>query len=180
MALNLALIFGGIGLRSRRGYGSLRVTASSNPDLVPVSRSKIGDWPKIVSIIARSAIRQAKALAEREGVRVVDHLPEAPTTFPCAAKGATVRIVPNFSQSPTEALRKLMRKMPKEAFLGGIRPRQASPLWVNVFQASNAYHLLLCVLPSDLKAGTDYHKLSEFLGREFPAKDIRVKGWNYD
>ncbi len=72
----------------------------------------------------------------------------------------------------------VMRKMHKVDYLGGIQPRQGSPLWVNILYASQAYHLLLTVLPSRLISGKhDYQKVQDVL-QSFGGQRIEIKGWN--
>lgn len=178
MALNLALLFGGVGLRSRRGFGGLRVVQSSDIKLIPRSPSTQEKWPRHVERIAESAIEWARQLAQKFSVPVVG-LPGAPTEYPCAAQGAVVRIATIASPSANDILIDMMRAMPQVSYLGGIRPRQSSPLWIRVFWADDDYHLLLCLLPSRLAGGTqDYARVREFMDRSFPGTDLQLKGWN--
>lgn len=106
-ALNLALTFGGVGLRSRRGL------------------------VRICQIKAKSA-------------------PEAVTEF--------------------------MRRVPKDNALGGIRPRQASPLWVRPILLDGSYGLLLTVLASDFR-NANYNFVRNFL-ETFAGQNLTVEGWN--
>ena len=180
MALNLMLLFGGVGLRSRRGFGGLRVIQSSDRKLVPVTPKSLERWQQYVGWVPRNATKYARYLAQLNKIPPTS-LPSSPTNFPCAAQNATVRISDNFSKNTTEeALKDMMSVMPHKSYLGGIHPRQASPLWIRVFIADGRYHLLLCVLPSELKSGTNYSALSNFLDRYFPGNDISIKGWNHD
>ncbi len=71
-----------------------------------------------------------------------------------------------------------MRKMPKIGALGGISPRQGSPLWAHLFYTSNQYHLLLTLLPSRLASGSqDYKEVAKAL-QSFGGETIEIKGWN--
>ncbi|MEJ5200742.1 MAG: type III-B CRISPR module RAMP protein Cmr1 [Anaerolineales bacterium] len=182
MALNLALLLGGFGLRSRRGAGNLQVIRSSDNDLVPTLPNDAGQIQTMIAKIIRSAIDFAKQLASREKVSTVG-LPAKPTTFPCAARGASMVYVKNWGDDPTRALASLMQKVPKVKWLGGITPRQASPLWAHVFLTNGSrpkYHLLLTVLPSKLKTGDDHVQLEKWL-RGFEGlggQKLEIEGWN--
>lgn len=178
MAFNLAVWLGGVGLRSRRGAGSLRVVGSTDSSLVPVFPDDPEKLQKFVSVIIRSALERGKSLAEKYGVPVVSSLPSSPAKFACFAQGAEIHFVKDWARTPQDAMAAVMRRMPKADYLGGISPRQGSPLWVNILYASQAYHLLLTVLPSRLASGRqDYHKVSQLL-QSFGGQKIQIKGWN--
>lgn len=178
MAFNLAVGLGGLGLRSRRGAGSLQVIGSSDPSLIPIFPTKTEEIRKYIERILRSALKQAKSLAEQKGVSSSSALPLPPTQFPCAAQGAEIRLVKEWAVSPQEALAKLMRKMPKIVALGGSSPRQGSPLWAHLFYTSNHYHLLLTLLPSRLAhEKQNYNEVAKVL-QSFGGETIEIKGWN--
>ncbi len=178
MAFNLAIWLGGLGLRSRRGAGSLRVVNSTDTSLIPVFPDNPDGFPKLIDKILRSAIEMGKRLAQQHQQPVNDTLPAAPTGFPCFAQSTEIHFVKNWAKSYPEALAGVMNKMPKANYLGGISPRQGSPLWVNVLYASQSYHLLLTVLPSRLASGGhDYQSVSKVL-QTFGGEKIAVKGWN--
>ncbi len=178
-ALNLALLFGGVGLRSRRGFGSLRVLESSDKSVpvTPITFEK-DRWAKRTIVIAQAAAEWIRELATRLKIPITG-LPSCPTNFPCAAKDALVRIVPLGQSNPDESLKSLMSVMPQVNWLGGISPRQSSPLWMRVFWADDKYHFLLCLLPSKLARGAqDYDEVKAFLDRKFPGTDLSIPGWN--
>lgn len=179
MAFNLAILLGGLGLRSRRGAGSLRVVNSSSPELVPPFPNDPSEISRFIEKVLSSAVDMAKKLAEAEGVKVEPGLSTPPTRFPCAAQDAEIYLVKDWAANPQVALANLMKRMPQQKWLGGISPRQGSPLWVNILYTPQSYHLLLCVLPSTLASGAqDYQKVSTFL-KTFEVKDpLVVKGWN--
>ncbi len=178
MAFNLAIWLGGLGLRSRRGAGSLGVVGSTDPSLVPVVPDDPEKLQKLVSVIVRSALERGKSLAEKYGVPVASSLPSSPAKFACFAQGAEIRFVKDWAGTPEDAMAAVIRKMPKADYLGGISPRQGSPLWVNILYASQSYHLLLTVLPSRLASGRqDYQKVSQLL-QSFGGQKIQIKGWN--
>lgn len=178
MALNLALTLGGVGLRSRRGMGSLQVVASNQPDLVPVFPQHFEELKKFIQRITRSAIRQAQSLAAGLNVSVRG-LPQSPTEFPCAALGAEFRLVRRINaRQPVGAVAELMRRFPKVSWLGGISPRQGSPVWARVFKTQEGYHLLFTVLPSKLAQGThNYNEVKKWLEHTIDGDLIEVKGW---
>lgn len=178
MALNLALTLGGIGLRSRRGMGSLQVVGSSAP-LIPVFPKQDSEITRFIQIVTRSAVRQIEALASNLNIPVRG-LPEAPTEFPCAALDGEVRLVRRINaKEPVGAVAELMQRFPKVSWLGGISPRQGSPVWARVFKTQEGYHLLFTVLPSKLARGThNYSEVKRWLEGKIDGDLIRVKGWN--
>lgn len=178
MALNLAILFGGVGLRSRRGFGSLRITTTSEADLIPKTPTELDEWVKYIRVICRSAINQANVLATYNNV-VVRGLPTGRTQFPCASTESIVRIPDTFgTDEALEILGLFMSRMPNRPFVGAIRPRRhASPLWVRTINADNEYRLLLCVLPC-FGNEADLMEMKEFLNNTFPGKNIPIKGWN--
>lgn len=183
MSLNLMVLFGGVGLRSRRGNGTLRVK-ESNTDLIPVSPNTVLEWQKHIEKICLSSIEAAKVLAEEFGERVTG-LPNSPTDFPSASQQGIIWLEDSSGEdSAEEALVSLMRRMPQDRSFGGIVPhtdeRNSSPLWARVIWADNKYRLLFCVLPSWLRwrGSTDYQKIKNFLQTKFPGHPIQVQGWN--
>jgi CRISPR-associated protein Cmr1 len=177
MALNLAILFGGVGLRSRRGYGSLRVIETSDPGMIPVTPTTLKEWPRHIKIICLSAIKHANEFALQNKISPKS-LPTGRTRFPCASTESIVRIPDNpIASQPNELLRLLMSKMPQKQFLGGIKPRHSSPLWVRAIKVDGQYSLLMCVLPN-FKKDDDLAEMKNFLNESFPGKDIPIKGWN--
>lgn len=174
--LSLALTFGGVGLRSRRGYGTLRIVQSSDPGLVPLTPDS--QWSDYVQQVAGKAVAATTALARACQVPTPG-LPSGPAQYPCATRAGLIRIADLQAASAMEAVRQFMGKVPQNPALGGIGPRQASPLWVRpIVTAPGKYGLLLVVLASRLKAGTNYDFVRQFLDKDFPGTDLQVKGWN--
>ncbi len=64
MAFNLAIWLGGLGLRSRRGAGSLRVVKSTDPSLVPVFPDDPDLFPRLIEKVLRSAVGMGRKLHE--------------------------------------------------------------------------------------------------------------------
>lgn len=175
-ALNLALTFGGVGLRSRRGYGTLRVVQSSDPALVPLTPASIEGWRQHIKQAAENAVTSASDLAQSQGVSQVD-LPVNLVRYPCATRKGLIWFCDLKAASAMAAVTQFMQRVPKTQALGGIRPRQASPLWVRPIQLGDQYGLLLIVLASKFP-GADYDTAGNFLNDKFAGEDIRVKGWN--
>jgi CRISPR-associated protein Cmr1 len=174
-ALNLALTFGGIGLRSRRGYGTLRITYSSNPTLVPVTPTSLDGWNQHVKYVTENAITVARQLAQSRVITLVDLL-KGPTQYPCASQFGLVRVCTEQAPSAMDAVKRFMQKVPKDQSLGGITPRQASPLWVRPVQLDASYGLLFVVLASSLKGRTDYPAVYKFLDENFTGENVIVEG----
>jgi len=177
--ISLAITFGGVGLRSRRGYGTLRVKSVA-PAIVPTTPSTLVGWKTHVQQVAEQAISAAEALAQAHGI-VVSGLPTGPATYPCATQMGILRIS-ELKPAPTSAMEAVvafMRKAKKVRALGGIDPRQASPLWVRPIEIGDHYALLFVTLASKFR-GSNYATVKAFLDNSFAGKDITAKGMHYD
>jgi CRISPR-associated protein Cmr1 len=176
-SLNLTLTLGGVGLRARRGYGTLRIVKSSDPDLVPETPVSEADWSPHLERIIMSAINSARALAHIHGV-VTSGLPDGPASFPCATRQGLLSLHPLHADSAFEAVRSFMAKAQNRTAFGGISPRQASPLWVRPIQTNaSQFGLLFSVLASRFR-GQNYQEIRDFLNRNFPGDLLNVEGWN--
>ncbi len=182
-ALELALAFGGIGLRSRRGYGTLRITQSSDPTLISPSPTTREGWETCIQRVCQKAIAAAQGLARlyREPLAP---LPTGPTEFPCASSHSQIRLTEtegtgsrNIASAVDAVTWFFMEGVPRPPGFGGINPRQASPLWVRPVLVDGRYELLFVLLPSKLKAGQDYASVDQCLDR-FTRRKLQVKGWN--
>jgi len=177
-ALRLAVTFGGVGLRSRRGYGTLRSVRSTDPTLFPASPTSLQDWKQIAVQTAENAVRACRQLAKSKNVAVRDQAPSGQTDFPCANQQGLISICDLKANRAMDAIIALMQKAPKDRAFGGINPRQASPLWVRPIQTENGFALLFLVLASQLRTGTNYNKVREFLDTHFKGEHLKAKGWN--
>jgi CRISPR-associated protein Cmr1 len=177
-ALRMTVTFGGVGLRSRRGYGTLRIVESTDSILLPASPTSLQDWKTFAKQTAENAIQACRQLAQSRQVPVLDQPPNGPTRFPCANKQGLIMICDLKASSAMVAVTQFMQKVPKDPAFGGIQPRQASPLWVRPIQTENGYGLLFLVLASKLKTGTDYNKVQQFLSGYSGGQYLQAKGWN--
>lgn len=175
-ALNLTLTFGGIGLRSRRGYGTLRIVRSSDPALVPSLPTTLEGWKQHLQQMTENAVASVRNLARSRNV-VLTQLPTGPAGYPCATRLSVIRLCNLEAASAIAAVAQFMQKVPKLQAFGGISPRQASPLWVRPIQLDGQYGLLLTVLASHFN-GANYPAVQKFLNENFNGEDISVKGWN--
>jgi CRISPR-associated protein Cmr1 len=175
-ALNLMLTFGGIGLRSRRGYGTLRVVQSSDPALVPLTPTSLEGWKQHVKQVTENAVASAHDLAQARNVTRVG-LPIDAARYPCATRKGIIQFCDLKAASAMAAITQFMQGVPKSQALGGISPRQASPLWVRPIRIDAQYGLLLAVLASKF-SGSNYPDVQRFLGEKFKGENLRVKGWN--
>jgi CRISPR-associated protein Cmr1 len=178
-ALNLVLIFGGVGLRSRRGHGTLRVVQSSDPVIVPLTPSALGGWKELLQQVTENAIASARNLAQSQNAALMQFL-AGPARYPCVTQSGLIRICQPSEQKSTlamDAVTQFMQKASGSYAFGGIKPRQASPLWVRPIRLGEQYGLLFMVLASDYP-GANYETVRSFLDKEFPGEDIPVKGWN--
>jgi CRISPR-associated protein Cmr1 len=176
-ALNLALTFGGVGLRSRRGHGTLRIVQSSDLALAPLTPTTIGSWKQHLQLVVEKAVDSARNLATAQKVNCVS-LPQSEARYPCATQKGLIRLCSPQAPSASSAVRQFMEHASGDYAFGGVKPRrQASPLWVRPIQFGEQYGLLLIVLASDFH-GANYETVRGFLDKEFPGEDIRMKGWN--
>ncbi len=171
--MELALTFGGLGLRARRGYGTLCI---SN-----ITLNQTKDWKPYIENVIENAVSSVKALADSMSLTVLSSPPNGPCSFPCGNKKSIVRIGNNVYSSSMKAIISFMQGVPKVDYLGygrGKDQRQASPLWIRPIETGgNKYQLLFISLPSNF-TGSDYTKLSVFLNTKHPGTDIPVGGWN--
>jgi CRISPR-associated protein Cmr1 len=177
--LNLTLTCGGIGLRSRRGSGTLRVVKSSDAALVSLTPIVAEGWKQHIKKVLEQAIAAMRGLAQSREVPLTDLLP-GPARHPSATRLGLIRICRFNDPKPISAMDAVTRFMQHASgnyAFGGIKPRQASPLWVRPIQLDDHYGLLFTVLASQFN-GADYETVRNFLDQEFPGEDIRVKGWN--
>ncbi len=186
-SLLVGLALGGIGKRSRRGFGSLRIQA-------------VQELPAELNDALRQQLEQAaqlpatgKVLAQRIGKL----LTAARNAFSRFLGGPTPHFTHDLPQFPvlrpdthiviwtpdkplrdhTAALNPLMNKLSNlmhdegkgnfaQAF-GGIRPRRASPLWVSIHPLQNgSWALALTHLKSQYlpkRAGNKHHLVTDFL-----------------
>lgn len=174
--LQLALTLGGIGLRSRRCYGTLRIAKAPQSGLAVFPKT-LGGWESQVAKVVGLAIAAAMGLADAHKVPRAK-LPAGPAAYPCATRSGLIRLCDLQVESAMKAMMAFMNRVPENVALGGIRPRrQASPLWVRPIQTGPSKYGLLCtVLASDFP-GANYGFVKEFLD-DFSGKYLSVKGWN--
>ncbi|MGE0826745.1 MAG: type III-B CRISPR module RAMP protein Cmr1 [Candidatus Binatia bacterium] len=175
-ALNLALTFGGVGLRSRRGHGTLRVVQSSDVALVPLTPTTLAGWQQHIKQVTEGALLSVRSLTAARKVNCIS-LPQNETRYPCATQKGLIHLCDLQAASAMDAVTQFMLKASGDYAFGGIKPRQASPLWVRPIQLDGQYGLLFMVLASDFR-GANYDTVQSFLDNNFPGEGICVKGWN--
>ncbi len=172
--LPVMLTFGGVGLRSRRGYGTLRIVeSSSNVNSFPTTLS---DWEAHIIFVVQSAIEAARQFVQAQNIPTNNLIVE-PTSYPCATKMGLIRLCDLQQNTAMDVVIHFMKQVRKWDALGRISPRQASPLWVRPIQTEKRYGLLCTVLASQFN-GADYKFVKDWLHQTFPGKDLQVKGWN--
>ena len=161
-ALQLLCYLGGLGRRSRRGFGSLQVTEGE------------------LAIKAESAGKLACALKERINSVLPSSFAELPNVprFPVLHERWTqIKVCCREFENWEEAIRFVMRKAHncKDPALGNANPRQASPVHVHVTKLSTGnYALVLTTMLSRLNpelSGANRQKLVDFLNA-FPGEVI--------
>lgn len=176
--LEMTVTLGGVGLRSRRGYGTLRV-ASAPPEYAEMVLPKdAAHWPAHINRVVSRAIQSVGKVALQLGVGPQSSLSANPPQFPSASMLSDIWLTQPLAGTAMEAVIAFMRRVPQEKYLGGISPRQASPLWVRPIEMGvGSYGLLFTVVASRLRVGTDYPKLQKFVST-FGVTRLSVKGWN--
>lgn len=174
-SLELALTFGGVGQRSRRGYGALRIVEASDGQVKPFPTTKHG-WKEQVMRVSQQAIDVAMRMAIQVlGSDQIGRV-ERRVDYPCATNAGMIRLYDWSEPTATEAVKRFMRQTKENRAFGGANPRQASPLWMRPIQTRNSYGLLCTVLTSDFR-GADYDHVERFL-KDLGGEPLKVKGWN--
>ena len=175
-SLELALTFGGVGQRSRRGYGALRIVAATEDKVKPFPTTKHA-WKRHVQRVSQQAIDVAMGIAVQ--TLGSDNLGRAKSLadYPCATNTGLIRLYDIGADTAMEAVTRFMRKTKKKRVFGGVNPRQASPLWMRPIQTgSSSYGLLCTVLTSDFR-DANYDYVEKFL-KDLGGEPLKVKGWN--
>ncbi len=175
-SLQLALTFGGVGLRARRGHGTLKIIRSSDEKYIQPMPNQPPEWKKYITQTAQNSINAAKTIAEKNAPKTITPLREQ-GEFPHASKGSRIIFCKNLlKNSGVEVIKEFMNKMPLQSYLGGIKPRQASPLWMRPIQIDRQYGALLISLPSNFK-GNNLQELNKTI-EKFNGEDLKIEGWN--
>ncbi|MFA0782113.1 type III-B CRISPR module RAMP protein Cmr1 [Fervidibacter sacchari] len=167
-ALQLLCYLGGLGRRSRRGFGSLQITegelaltAGTAKELADALKWQINSIRQINSILPSSDVP-------------LPNVPRFPILHP---DWAQIKVCCREFKSWEEAIRFVMQNAHnyKDPALGNANPRQASPVHVHVTKLSTRnYALVLTTMLSQLNprlSGPNRQKLVEFLNA-FPGKVI--------
>lgn len=158
--VRLALLLGGIGARSRRGYGSCRVVLEGdNPVLQPVDLSA---YAQHIQNTLHEALTATRSLAEQQQRAILAEPPSGPAGFhfPRFSKNGHIYVGEAPYATPAEALRDLMLNLTATGLnLGSHNPRRASPVWGRVIQVGQQYHLLFTVLASNVIPNLRYRDL---------------------
>jgi CRISPR-associated protein Cmr1 len=134
-ALWVALHLGGLGQRSRRGAGSIKLTSVAGPDVMPAPIAA-----KDAASYAREledGLRSARKVLGVTSLRAISGDGEFPLLHPgCAQVHVAAPGWPAREDAAREALMSIRRQPEfhqagrQEFEFGGIKPRLASPLWV--------------------------------------------------
>jgi len=174
-SLELALTFGGVGQRSRRGYGALRIVEATDDKVKPFPTTKHA-WKRHVQRVSQQAIDVAMGIANQ--TLGADNLGRAKSLadYPCATNAGLIQLYDWSESTAMDAVKRFMRQTKKHRAFGGVNPRQASPLWMRPIQTGNSYGLLCTVLTSDFRSA-NYDYLQRFL-KNLGGEPLKVKGWN--
>lgn len=186
-SLLFMLAHGGVGRRSRRGWGTLRIANAnmeksglnkemSNLILAPArmtAKQQIAplNWHVYRTLVVNQAINSAQQLCQEMGIKCLSRQ-DYPAKFPIASlkeQEMVNVVVQELYQSSEDAIKDFGEREHKfgagQAF-GSANPRWASPLWVRVLpikQPKTGYVLAMTILKS--KSGIEnYSRLEEFIG----------------
>ncbi len=167
--LRMMLTFGGVGLRSRRCYGTLAIVNE-------FPKSSDG-WDAHIQTTIVEAVSAVKALAAKLSIPSLSAPPVGPCKFPCGNQIGMIRVVNPLYTLASETVIDFMSRTMNVPYLGGITPRrQASPLWVRPIEINGQFGLLFMVLASNFTS-SDYAQVKTFIDK-FAGHDISVRGWN--
>lgn len=182
-ALWVALHLGGVGQRSRRGSGSIRITHVEGVDEVPAPVEVAAADTYAAKIEA--GLAQARMVLGASVLRTIPGLAEFPMLHPGCAR---VRVAaPQWPPGEAQARTALMtvRRRPEyhgssggEYEFGSIKPRLASPLWVR-FGALNPTLVVLALFKhaAASRLGAQWEKAEDLMNSLDPeGVDIDLGG----
>lgn len=171
-SLELAVSLGGIGVRSRRGYGALRF--KNNPQF-----SGTNDWKEEIEDVVKRSIEVVKKLAIMNNITIAP-LPNSPSAFPSINKEGVIQLGNKGYTSGLEGLTAFMAHVQEVDWIGFVHKhpteRQASPLWVKPVKIGDLFFLQYVVLASSFKE-SNYPDLNSFLEKD-RALNLEIGGWN--
>lgn len=172
-ALQLLCWLGGLGRRSRRGFGSLQIIGGDLPGL----------QSKTVEEFCQSLETQLKVIMDHNGCLPLPSVPAFPVLHP---EWAQVKVCEKEFDSWQEAIRSVMEKAHqfKNPALGWAEKagRQSSPVHVHVARlVNNKYILILTTMLSSLNPAlrerADRQRLVDFLAAFKNGKDKIIFGF---
>lgn len=160
--VRLALMLGGIGARSRRGFGSCMITAEG--DRTIPRPATLPDWQQRITDTLKAALDATRELADSQGIPTVSTAPDTLADFPRLSQKGRLYLGREAYATPEDALSDLMHKLndiraTTGMSLGSGTPRRASPVWGRVLRVGDTYHLLFSVLASNLIPNLNYEQL---------------------
>lgn len=194
-SLLFMLAHGGVGRRTRRGWGTLRIvnanleTSALNKDmgnliLAParmLAKQQIAplNWYVYRTLVVNQAIESAQQLCKKMGLKSVSQQ-KYPARFAIASleeQEMVNVVVQEPYQSGIDAIKafgEIEHKFGAGQAFGSANPRWASPLWVRVLpikQPETGYVLAMTILKS--KSGIEnYDRLEEFIG-QWPLVEVK-------
>jgi CRISPR-associated protein Cmr1 len=173
--LKLMITFGGVGNRSRRGYGAMHLEQIASLEA----------WNLQTKTISQEAIESINNLALDLNVPILTSLPAGPCKYPCINRLGKIRLLNHSSDVAQDEVKWFMEQVHNQHTrtsdirwlgygMGG--SRQASPLIAKPVKINDAYHIQLVTLPSQFEF-CDYGKLSIFLAG-IAGTNLSIEGWN--
>jgi len=174
-ALSAMLTFGGVGLRARRGHGTLRISYAreENEFLHKFPSTKEG-WKEHIKDLLMKAHVSIDRIAGTFKINPIRDTTRSLTLFPCFYNNL-IRISENSYESSIKAIQHLMSVIPKDSAFGGIEPRQSSPLWVRPIEIENGrFALLFLLFYSSIQPNPNYDMIRNWIDEKFPGCDINA------
>ena len=175
-AMLLMIAFGGLGRRSRRGWGTLQIVhaqvqqadlPSNWVSLLKFNPRSAADWQAYLLNTHKAAMAASRSLSKELGIEC--QRISQPAEYPVLDTANPGRVCKTTYSDAVDAIREFGEREHRfgvtKAFGSATDPRWASPLWVRVFpvsQPKRGYVLALTLIESKSNVA-DYAKLHRFI-----------------
>jgi len=132
LSLQVGLLLGNVGLRSRRGFGTMNILSSKPTGGLELP--KFADDSRLIhytNTLLQSLLKVIKHLAAVNGITTLTTPPSTLLDYPAACTTSDICLSNGRYQTALEAINYFIAHVPAYPSLGSVRPsRQASPLWI--------------------------------------------------
>ncbi|MBN1873213.1 MAG: type III-B CRISPR module RAMP protein Cmr1 [Anaerolineae bacterium] len=175
-ALLLMSAWGGLGRRSRRGWGTLRILQANTQEahlnenwmqIMQMCPNSVESWQVYLSLVYGATLSASRSLCKM--LKIPRQVATQPTAFPILRTQPLGWLSNKIYAQPEDAIREFGEHEHNfgvtKAFGSADRPRWASPLWVRVFPVKHpkpGYILGLTLLESQSSIA-NYERLHKFI-----------------